>query len=290
MSTYNIVTTKIIERLHDGVVPWQRPWNPTYGAPRNIRGTPYRGINVLLLGSAGYESPIWLTFNQARQLGGNVRKGEKGTPVVFWTRVEKEVADETGQRVRKGFPLLRYYTVFNIGQCDGIEAPRVAIEKPFDPIEKAEEIVARMPNRPVVRHDGGTRAYYQPSTDSIHLPPRSAFESAAGYYGTLFHELVHSTGHELRLARPGITDAQMFGSHAYSKEELVAEMGAAFLLAEAGIEATLENSASYIASWLRALENDRRMVVLAAASAQRAADYVLGRREQPEVEQQSQAA
>ena len=278
MKAYEVVIDRILDMLEAGTVPWQRPWNPAVGLPRNVRGTPYRGINLLVLGCQGYESPLWLTFRQVALLGGRVRAGERGTPVLFWKWPERAVDTDDGREQRRPAPLVRYYRVWNLLQTEGVEVPACSSASSVDATRvDAESVLSRMPTPPLIRHDGGTRAFYRPSTDSIHLPPREAFHDADGYRATLFHELVHSTGHPTRLARPAVTDGALFGDHAYSEEELVAEIGAACLCAHVGIaERTLENSAAYVASWLRVLRDDRRLLLRAAQHAQRGVDHVLG--------------
>jgi antirestriction protein ArdC len=271
MSTYDRITTQILQTLMRGVVPWHQPW--TAGIPRNlVSRQPYRGINVWLTASAGFASPYWLTFNQAKGLGGSIQKGAKGTPVVFWKWCDVESnAEETNPR---RVPLVRAYTVFNAEQTTGIEMPGDSDMPTFQPIECCEVLVASMPQRPSILH-GEARAYYRPLIDAIHMPHPAWFDGAEAYYSTLFHELTHSTGHVSRLNRSTLTDLCPFGSTNYSKEELVAEMGAAFLCGVCGIEnRTVDNSAAYIASWLRVLNDDRQIVTLAAAQAQRAADYI----------------
>ena len=179
-------------------------------------------------------------------------------------------------KTTKRIPLLRYYTVFNLEQTTGIETPMEPHKQTFQPIERCEALVASMPQRPTLHH-GEPRAYYRPLVDAINMPRPELFDSPEEYYSTLFHEMTHSTGHERRLNRPTLTDLCPFGSTNYSKEELVAEMGAAFLCGVCGIEnRTVDNSAAYIASWLRVLKNDKQMVILAAAQAQRAADFIQG--------------
>lgn len=270
MNVYEIVTARIIESLNNGVVPWRKPWN--VDMPKNlVSGKDYRGVNVLLLQSTRYTCPWWLTYNQARDLNGFVRKGEKGTPVVFWKIWEHETENGT----EKSF-LLRYYTVFNAEQCHGIQVPPVGPRAAFDPIDECERIVRAYANPPRIVH-GGTRACYTPALDRIDMPLRESFSSAAEYYSTLFHELVHSTGASERLARKGVVDPIRFGDHGYAKEELVAECGAAFLAAHAGIDnATLTNSAAYIQSWIRRLRSEPRWIVDAAAQASKAADFIMG--------------
>jgi len=274
-SPYKVLTDRLIEKLEAGTVPWRAGW-AAGGAPRNlISGKPYRGINVFVLGLAGYNSPYWLTFNQAKKRGGSIRKGEHGTPVSFWKLVESsKLNEETGKREPVTVPLLRYYIVFNLEQTRGIDDPGLPQDAtPPDPIEAAQEIVDNMPRRPAIRPG---KPCYIPSTDTVRLPALERFRSAAEYYGTAFHELAHSTGHPSRLGRPGITRRNRFGSEDYSKEELIAEMTSAFLCNSAGIvPATLDNSAAYIRSWLRALRDDRRVLVHAAGAAQKAADFIL---------------
>jgi antirestriction protein ArdC len=260
---------------------------------------PYRGINVFMLMCAGYESPYWMTYRQAQSVGGQVRKGEKGCPVIYWNVIEKEETNSKGQKVKRKIPFLRYYTVFNLEQIDGLETvKRIAskIKKPearpeFTPIEVCETLVGAVPNPPTIEHRGG-RACYSPLTDKISLPAREKFEGPEEYYSTLFHELGHATGHETRLNRDEIVKHTGFGSHTYSKEELVAEMTAAFMCGEAGIEtATLENSAAYIRTWLQKLSENPKWLVEAAAKAQKAADYLLNKTpaEKPEGEDKPRA-
>lgn len=271
-SVYQIVTEQIIKQLESGVAPWRKPW--TTDSPKNfISNREYRGINVFLLASLGYGSQYWLTYKQALELGGNVRCGEHGSKVVFWKFGNYESEDADGQTVERKSAILRYYTVFNLDQCDGlkIREPRRVV----NPIEECERIVSGMPNAPRIEQDA--RAWYRPSTDTVGIPARNAFESAESYYSTLFHELTHSTGHTKRIGRDGIEKLNTFGSESYSKEELIAEMGAAMLAGVAGIErATIPNSAAYLQSWIRVLKADSRMVVFAASQAQKAADYIQG--------------
>lgn len=286
VSVAEVITSRIIEKLEAGCIPWHKPWTPLagVGAPRNLlSGKPYRGINILILASQQFSSPFWLTYKQAQDKGGSVRKGETGTPVVFWNWIEVEDS-ETGDE--KKIPFMRYYTVFNLEQTEGIEAPPspAVAETPFTPIQAAEEIIAAMPRLPEIRHSG-SRAYYRPACDFVNMPPRKTFHHEEGYYCTLFHEIGHATGHSSRLGRKGVTECTAFASHEYSKEELVAEMTAAFLCAETGIEqATIDNSAAYIQSWLEELKNDKSMVILAAGQAQRAVDFILNRAAAGEME------
>lgn len=277
---HQIITDRIIELLKKGTVPWQKPWQGGEQLPRNlVSKKPYRGVNVFLLHAMSYESPYWLTYKQAQELGGNVKHGEHATPVVFWKWLDKTDDDGNVKQV----PMLRYYSVFNASQCEGIEKHLPATSTTtaqHNPIPEAEAIVANMPKRPDIRHGQG-RAYYSPGLDFVGMPVKESFKSSEGYFDTLFHELTHSTGHESRLARKGVSGTEgnwgSFGSGLYAKEELVAEMGAAFLCGHVGIvDRTIDNSAAYIASWLQRLSDDPKLVVNAAAQAQKAADFILG--------------
>jgi antirestriction protein ArdC/DNA repair protein RadC len=238
-----------------------------------ISRKPYRGINTFLLSSARYASPYWLTMRQVNILGGSVRKGEKSFPVVFWKIFREEGENDEIKRV----PFLRYYSVFNVAQCEGINAPVIEVggDSKFKPIAKCESVVSEMPKRPVIRHESD-RACYHPALDTVSMPEAKLFESGEHYYSTLFHELIHSTGHVSRLNRKEIAEPNKFGSDPYSREELVAEMGAAFMCGHCEIEnQTMEDSASYIQHWLERLKADRKLVVLAAAQAQKACDFIL---------------
>lgn len=280
---YAIITERIIAKLEAGTVPWHKPWSGPEGMPANlVSGKAYRGINVFLLGCSGFSSPYWVTFKQAKSLGGCVRKGEKATPIVFWKWIEKKGTDpETGEPRKGRFPFLRYYNVFNATQCDGLKHKRLEpVEgeaKTFDPIAAAGAIIDGFEDKPDIRL-GGNRACYSPQLDAINVPEPEFFDGGEHYYSVLFHELTHSTGAEKRLDRPGIADFDRHGSEQYSQEELVAEMGAAFLCGQAGIdtEGLLNNSAAYIASWLEKLQSEPKLVILAAAQAQKAVDHVLG--------------
>jgi antirestriction protein ArdC len=274
-TVYEIVTNQILAALEQGEVPWHKPWQSL--PPTNlITKKPYRGINVFLLGFAGYGSQFWLTFNQAKQLGGNVRKGEHGTKIIFWKCKTREMESADGEIEERKSAFLRYYTVFNLEQTEGLSA--LLTLPPAFPIESAEEIVKGMPNPPAFEQD--SRAAYIPSRDTVTMPSRTAFQSQAEFYSTLFHELVHSTGHGKRLGREGIEKIQPFGSEDYSQEELVAEMGSAMLCGAAGIEqATIGNSVAYLQSWINRLKADSRLVISAARAAQAAADYILGESE-----------
>jgi antirestriction protein ArdC len=272
---YDYITDRITALLTQGTVPWHKPWKARTGLPRNfVSQKPYRGINVFLLIAMSYESPLWLTFRQASQLGGSVRKGEKACPVVFWKQLAIE--DKASGEPQK-IPLLRYYHVFNVTQCDGLKIGTDPVEAPVNGIIKPEEIVANMPQPPVIKH-GMTKAYYSPREDCVGMPSRERFERTEDYYSTVFHELIHSTGHEKRLKRATLAENNGFGSDPYCKEELIAEMGAAFLCGQAEIaERTINNSAAYINGWLERFRDDKMLIVQAAAQAQKATDFILGR-------------
>ncbi len=279
MNVYEVITDQIIDRLErDGVVPWHQPWSTE--RPKNlVSKKEYRGINVFLLGAGRYSNPYWLTFKQAKQLGGHVKKGEKSTPVVFWKWLERERENpDSGEVETVSTPLLRYYRVFNVEQCEGLSVPALENARDFHPIEEAERVVQEMPQCPIIQHETA-QAFYRPSADVVNMPPAELFTSDEEYYSTLFHELTHATGHESRLNRLATDKLAAFGSRSYSQEELVAEMGAAFLCGHCGIvERIIDNSAAYVQGWLRRLRNDKRLVVFAAAQAQKAADFILNRK------------
>src|SRR6266850_301897 len=272
-SVYEIVTEQVIKQLESGVAPWRKPWGTEM--PCNlVSGKAYRGMNVFLLGSQGYASRYWLTFNQASKLGGHVKRGEQSSIVTFWHIGEEKIKTD-GSKTRPF--LLRYYRVFNVCQTEGI-AEKLGLGESVGPvksIERCEAIVAGMPNRP--KFEQSDRAWYRPSTDSVGMPARGLFSSAEAHYSTPFHELTHSTGHVSRIGREGIERIEAFGSDSYSREELVAEMGAAMLCGVTGIApATLQNSAAYLKTWIERLKSDSRLLVSAASAAQKAADYLRG--------------
>jgi antirestriction protein ArdC len=273
---YDIVTTLIIQKLEQGIVPWKQPWKDL-GPPRNlITQRPYRGMNLLLLSGLGYPLNEFLTFKQVKDLGGRVIKGEKAHLVVLWVWIDensnKRMQDVKGRKI----PLLRYYFVFNASQCTGLPARAVQLEtKQNDPIEKCEEIVKGMPNRPNIVHNEN-EAYYHPLADFINMPKMQTFESSQGYYGTLFHELIHATGCEGRLNRKELVEQTNFGSELYSIEELTAEIGSCYLTSYAGIAMNgLSNSVAYLQGWLDRLKQDKKFIVYASAHAQKAVDYIL---------------
>ena len=266
---YKIITDKFIEQLQKGVVPWRKPWACSDMPMNLVSKKAYNGVNVLLLLMSGYSSPYWLSFKQIDEKGGTIRKGEKGTIITYFS-VTKDKKDPS-----KTFPMFRYYRVWNIEQCDGIEAPKT---ERLDFIENAnaETISARYADCPKITH-GGNSAAYSPVGDYIIMPNRDTFETANHYYSVLFHEQIHSTGHKSRLDRL-VVGCFTDNSKTYAFEELVAELGAAFLCNDAGIDQTalFDNSAAYINSWLKRLQNDSRLIVKAARHAQKAVEYMKG--------------
>lgn len=288
LDIYQSVTDRIISALEAGTAPWVRPWS-TLGdvRPRNgLTGHVYRGINTWVLSSQaqalGYASPRWLTFRQAVTLGGRVRRGEHGTRVVYFRMTELPdraapvpSASSNGVSTRV-VPLLRTFTAFNLAQIEGLPASMVdAVPEPpaWIPETEAERLITASGAQ--IRH-GGDRAYYQPSLDHIQLPLPKAFADAGSYYGTALHELTHWTGHPSRCAR-SLTGR--FGDAAYAMEELIAEMGAAYLCAHCGIDGQLQHPA-YLARWLRVLRADKRAIFTAATRAQQAADHLVGGRDE----------
>jgi antirestriction protein ArdC len=292
---YQAVTRSILEALENGAVPWQRPWKaPTAAGNPNLNhnavtGRQYSGMNVLTLWSVaaakGYQSAAWLTFNQAEKLGGTVKKGEKSTVVYFWNVGSKDILNpDTGKVERKQTFSLVMYRVFNTEQTEGCKfpvkrdtIPDVAPE-PFDVNELAKGVVDNYVANggPTFATQAQLRAYYRPDTDAVVVPTMEQFKNTGSAYSTIFHELGHSTGHVSRLNRfdPSVQLAA-FGSEDYSKEELIAELTAAFLSAETGIDNTRENSVAYIANWLKVLKDDPRMVMQASTKAQKAANLIL---------------
>ena len=265
---YEMITNQIIEKLEKGTVPWQKPW--VNGIARNWKTQKeYRGINIMLLDGGEYA-----TFKQIKEAGGKIKKGEKSQIVVFWKMVETK-DKETDEKIT--IPLLRYYRVFKIGeQTEGIEPKHKKVEFDHDTIEQAEKIKADYMGKPTFTYNSG-KAYYNPSADLINVPPIKDFKTAEEYYSTLFHAMIHSTGHKDRLNRKELTQLASFGSETYSKEELTAEIGASMLCGLTGIiNQTIDNSASYIQSWLKALKNDKSLIISASQKAQKAVDHIQG--------------
>lgn len=290
---YKIVTDTIIAQLEKGIVPWRCPWRKEVGLPRNFHtGQQYHGINVILLNCQRFGSPYWMTWNQIKQRGGGVKKGERGSIVVKYGKYERKTASDDPEAEKAQF-YLKGYRVFNALQISGIEFPTPPSTEPVSSdvrIERAAEIIAAMPLPPQIREGRHTRAMYSRAIDTVDMPERGRFAVMEDFYLTFFHELVHSVGHESRLNRKSLIENDGFGGKVYSEEELVAEMGAAFLGTEAGIvRDDCEQSAAYLHGWLDALKekDHKRWIVRAANQAAKAADFILRRDSVPEVTTES---
>lgn len=288
---YDVIASRIIEAIENGALPpWVKPWNSVGGgiATNLISKKAYRGVNALLLSlcSTGYDTGYFVSYKQCKTLGGTVRKGEHGFPIVFWSFLEDK--DTEGHVVvdAKGNPkrhcITRFYTVFNVGQCDGLEGkyelPKTVTISKFEAIQRGEDIIATYleQNPELALNHGGDRACYSPSADSIQLPTAASFIGPVNYYATAFHEIGHSTGHASRLNRKGITEATGFGSDLYAKEELIAELTCTYVCGVAGFEDAIEkNSAAYLKGWMEKIKEDPALLINAAQGAQKAADYIL---------------
>jgi antirestriction protein ArdC len=284
---YQEVTDAVIEQMEKGKLVWRCGWSDS-GLPSNVTtGICYRGWNVFWLNFHtminGFQTTQYLTFKQALDLGGNIKRGEKGVKIVYWASIgltneinHNETNQDEVQEARKKL-VPKVYTVFNIAQSEGIEFPNKAVTEcdTVDPIRACEKIIHEMPEPPSIDRKGIYPVYY-PLRDEVAMPEIFCFESAQEYYSAIFHELGHSTGHARRLARKEITEPASYGSEPYSREELTAEMTSAFLCAITGIgKQTIENSAAYLQGWLSALKNDKTLLIKAAGQAQKAADYIL---------------
>ena len=275
MDIYAEVTNRIIDQMEQGIIPWQKPWGGMEGgAYSGSTGKPYSLLNQMLLSRPG----AYYTFNQIQKMGGNVRKGEKSSLIVFWKQIPvKEQDGQTGEVKTTVVPMLRYYSVFHSDQGDGITTPATE-PKPIYNSPEAESIVSEYLHRSGVEliQRVSDEAYYSPSRDCVVLPMPEQFNSMEERFSTTFHELAHSTGHQSRLNRLRAT--AHFGNESYSKEELVAEITAAALMNHTGLETkgTFRNSAAYIQSWLSALRNDKRLIITASGAASKAFDYIVG--------------
>jgi antirestriction protein ArdC len=301
MDIYLEITGRIIDQLEKGNIPWRRPWTAQLDWPKNFStGKEYSGLNTILMSISGFTSPYWLGFKQCEQLGGKIIKGSKATKIIKWNIVRLDAErnhirfDQKRKQhkaVNKDGKLLYWLpdhdlhlthkfmrpmclNVFNAEQITGIDFPQPKTRQ-INTMEAAEKIIDNMPQKPPITF-AGARAAYRPGLDSVIMPPRNSFKTTEGYYSTLFHELIHSTGHNSRLNRKTITSAnQGFGSADYAKEELVAELGASFLCGKVAIEEyVIENASAYIANWLKALKDDKRLIVNAAAQAEKAAKFI----------------
>jgi antirestriction protein ArdC len=282
---YTRVTDKIIADLEQGVRPWMKPWNAEHAAgritkPLRHNGQPYNGINILMLWSAavteGYSAPIWMTFRQAKELGAHIRKGEKGELVVYANTITRTEENGDGEETEHTIPFMKGYTVFNVEQIEGLPEHYYQLAEPvLDPVERidhAEQFFAA--TKADIRH-GGNQAYYATGSDRIQLPPFESFRDAESYYATLAHETTHWTRHPSWIDRD--FGRKRWGDEGYAQEELVAELGAAFLSADLGITPEIrDDHSAYIASWLKVLKEDKRAIFTAAAHAQLAVDFLHG--------------
>jgi len=283
---YTRITDKIVSDLEQGVRTWLKPWNAEHAAGRITRplrhnGQPYNGINILMLWATaverGFAAPIWMTFKQAKELGAHVRKGEKGSLVVYANTITRTETDaETGKEEERDIPFMKGYSVFNVEQVEGLPAHFYAVAEPqLDPVERIDHVEAFFAATSADIRHGGNQAYYAVGSDHVQMPPFEAFRDAESYYATLAHEMSHWTRHPKRLDRD--FGRKRFGDEGYAMEELVAELGSAFLAADLGITPEVrEDHAAYIGSWLKVLKNDKRAIFTAAAHAQRAADFLHG--------------
>ncbi|MGD9678939.1 MAG: ArdC family protein [Vulcanibacillus sp.] len=268
MNVYEIVTNKIIEKLEQGVIPWRKPWNNCEAVNWETQ-KPYGGINSILL-----EPGEYATFNKISEVGGKIKKGEKCSIVVFWKWLENE--DEEGKTEK--IPLLRYYKVWEINrQVEGLESRNKVETFNHNPIENAENIIDGFKDKPEIDFIGG-RAVYKPFFDKVEVPRISNYKQPEEFYSTLFHELIHSTGHAKRLNRSTLVKNASFGDEVYSQEELVAEIGSSMLCNIAQIDhAVIDNQVSYINSWLSKLKKDKSLIIKASGQAQKAVNYILNK-------------
>lgn len=291
---YQVITNQIIAELEKVKLPWRKRWGVLLDGKAEVARNyltqqPYTGINSVLLGCRSVERPYFLTFKQAGQLGGSIRKGAKGIPIVYWNVIEKEkeIMNRKGETKTKtvGIPLLKPYYVFHVSDVEGIdiELPPLLpvqelVKKPV--IDRCEAVLASYKNGPSLVYTNPKRACYSRLYDRVNMPTLPAFDCPEAYYWTLFHELVHSTGHRDRLNRDEMVNSERVRGEKYAKEELTAEMGACFLSLSSGLDITdnrlLTNAVSYLQSWLGALKNDKTLIVRAAGQAQKAVNYITG--------------
>ena len=276
LNVYEMVTERIIKQLEQGTIPWQKPWTGVRsGAFNRVSKKPYSLINQAILEKPGE----YATFKQWKDLGGHIKKGAKAEMVVFWKIIDVEEKNDKGEIEKKKLPLLRYYNVFHISQVEGVEPLKEKLNTEIEPIEEADRIIKEYVDREHITFKEciSDKAFYRPMTDTVVVPLKEQFKNTNSFYQVAFHEITHSTGAQKRLDRD-IKELAPFGSEIYSKEELVAELGSAFLINHLGIETkgTFQNSASYIESWLQVLRNDNKFVVSASSKAEKAVNYILG--------------
>lgn len=283
VDVYQMLTDRFVAKMEAGLIPWQKPWQ-SYGPARNFAsGHVYTGINALLLPFLCDGIPLFVTFLQAKELGGNIRAGAKGLPVVYYNVVEKENVKGEGDDKKEKIPFIRYTTVFSVSDVENVvlDLPELD-QRPNEPIAAAQAVVESWGQCPRIEHKE-QRAFYVPSLDYVNMPLLSSFVSAEAYYSVLFHELTHSTGHKSRLFRADLADSLGKGSAGYAREELTAELGAAFLCHLVGINPALteENTTAYLQHWLGHLKNDKKLLVQAAGHAAKAANMIQGIESEP---------
>ena len=276
LNVYEMVTERIIKQLEQGTIPWQKPWTGVRsGAFNRVSKKPYSLINQAILEKPGE----YATFKQWKDLGGHIKKGAKAEIVVFWKIIDVEEKNDKGEIEKKKLPLLRYYNVFHISQVEGVEPLKEKLNTEIEPIEEADRVIKNYVDREHITFKEciSDKAFYRPMTDTVVVPLKEQFKNTNSFYQVAFHEITHSTGAQKRLDRD-IKELAPFGSEIYSKEELVAELGSAFLINHLGIETkgTFQNSASYIESWLQVLRNDNKFIVSASSKAEKAVNYILG--------------
>lgn len=286
IDVYKIVNDRIIEQLEKGTVPWRKPWTEA-GLPQNLLTKKYyQGINMLLLGMENYEHNLFVTFQKLHEIGGKVKKGEKGHMVVYWNQVENKEQTNQGEEnpEQKKKSILRYYYVFNISQCEKIPEKYLPKARETKELPTCESIISAMTHCPPIRHKDN-KAFYNFKEDFVNMPKKRGFKNDESYYATLFHELVHSTGHESRLKRDTLNQMAEFGDDNYSLEELVAEIGTCYLQSHAGITSEFQQSAAYLQGWLAKLKGDKRFIFQASRAAQKAVDYILNVKNEEEIPQ-----
>ena len=275
-SIYEKVNENIIALLEKGVCPWRQPWNTQNRKPaiNMLSKKAYRGINFILTNCQSYKCNQWATYKQIASKGGHVKKGEEGTPIIFWSTFENKTEPE------KQIPFMKYSYIFNLEQCDGIaiEQPEQAPTFDHNPIEACENLISRFPlGLPEITHNNG-KAFYNVTRDIIELPRMDLYASPQEYYSTYYHEIIHATGHKSRLDRKSVVDSDGYGNNLYCKEELIAELGACYLCAESGIDsATIENSASYLNNWINVLRGSPKLIIEASIAAKKASEFLIGK-------------
>jgi len=277
-SVTEVITDAIIAQLEKGVIPWEKSW--INSCKNAVSRKDYRGINRLITSMTmvmkEFKCPYFATYNQIKDLGGHVKRGAHGIPIIFWKVIDVKSVSEELEITEKNIPMMRYFTVFNLDQCQGIDMSKFQMaENQNDPIETAEQVVNNWKDKPENKRTG-TQPCYLPQEDKIEIPDIAYFKSSESFYSTLFHEMIHSTGHTSRLNREEVVKLTFFGTESYAIEELVAELGSSFICSHTGIERIIENAASYIQSWLKALKNDRRQIITASARAEKAMQYIIG--------------